>query len=736
MYSWTDEQLEAINASGSPIIVSAAAGSGKTAVLVERTIRLLCDEKKNIPADSLLAVTFTNDAAAQMRRKLSQEIDLRAEDEPENAWIQRQQALLRLAEITTINAFCLNLVKDNLSLTDYQSGVRVIEENEAAMLTDRALTAVLEREYAENPEKTEELISLFCRENDANLRRLILQLHTFLRTLPYPEHWAKSVIKSLRDGTSAKRLADDLRESVLEAAEMAEKCVFRLRSMTDSLDYHSAQKAAILENCGLAEAVLESVRTLSREEAFNAVNSVSWRNLPSGRKKAERESCSELEEQLYIAARDCNGDMKKRISALSELLSTTDAQIAADAEKTAEYFGRLFELCRKLEDEVHAQKVERNAVDFADTELLSVRLLTECDENGVIRRTPLAEEISSSGRYKVILIDEFQDVNDLQDVIFKAISDTRDLRAIGSNVFCVGDVKQAIYRFRRANPAIFMRTRDQGCSPEFDVRALYLRKNFRSRKSVLDFCNYVFGSLMSRRLGETDYTAEEALVSGADYPDAGMPTSVIVTDGGDDNAVAEYSAAARKIREMIDSGVTVFEDGAERPCRRSDFCILTRSNVSSSEISGAFEEQGLKILTSETSGYLKSREISVLLNLLAVISNPMQDIRLASVMLSPIMGFTDDEIADIRLINRDEKLYKTVLSVSSGERPECAYLKEKCAAAVALLKRLSVFASGMTLTRLIRKIYDVTDVFAIAASYEDGEQKCANLNLNGIRPRV
>ena len=184
MYNWTDEQLEAINASGSPIIVSAAAGSGKTAVLVERTIRLLCDPEKKIPADRLLAVTFTNDAASQMRQKLSREIDLRAELEPENAWIMRQQALLRLAEITTINSFCLNLVKDNISATDFQSGIRIIEENEAAMLTDRALTAVLEREYSEDPDGMEELISLFCRENDASLRRLIPRSGQKTRQIP------------------------------------------------------------------------------------------------------------------------------------------------------------------------------------------------------------------------------------------------------------------------------------------------------------------------------------------------------------------------------------------------------------------------------------------------------------------------------------------------------------------------------------------------------------------------
>ena len=731
MYNWTDEQLEAINASGSPIIVSAAAGSGKTAVLVERTIRLLCDPEKKIPADRLLAVTFTNDAASQMRQKLSREIDLRAELEPENAWIMRQQALLRLAEITTINSFCLNLVKDNISATDFQSGIRIIEENEAAMLTDRALTAVLEREYSEDPDGMEELISLFCRENDASLRRLILQLHTFLRTLPFSEIWAKNATDSLRGGAAAAAISEDIKSAADERADMIRNAVKRLRTLAGSLEFHSSQKAAFLENCTLAEAVLDSIKNSTRSEIFSAASAVQWKNVSGARKKAEKEAETEAEARIYAAARDCFNGIKERFKDLAALTSPSDADIASDGEKCAKYFEKLCVLCEKLEAETHAMKVERNAVDFADTELMSVRLLASCDENGVITRTPLAEEIAASGRYRVILIDEFQDVNDLQEVIFRAVSDSEDMRSIGKNVFAVGDVKQAIYRFRRANPKIFMRTREQGRSTDFDVRELLLRKNFRSRQSVLGFCNYVFGALMSIRLGETDYTSDEALVLGADYSGGDPPTEIIVIDGEDEEDVsaAEFSAAAKKIREMLDLGVTVSDGGETRPCRPSDFCILTRNNIQASDVSGIFSAQGLKLLTNDTSGYLKSREISVLINLLAVITDPMQDIRLASVMLSPIMGFSDDDIAALRLINRDEKLYKTVLSVSLGEYPADGTLREKCAAAVSMLKRLGIMASGLSLTRLIRKIYDTTDIFAMAASYEDGERKCANLNL-------
>ena len=731
MYSWTDEQLKAIETTGVPIIVSAAAGSGKTAVLVERTIRLLCDADLKIPADSLLAVTFTNDAAAQMSQKLSQEIDLRAELEPENEWIQRQQALLRLAEITTINSFCYNLVKDNLSETDFQSGIRILEENEADMLTDRALTAVLEREYAERPEETEELIDLFCRENDAALRRMILQLYRFLRSLPFPKLWADDTLRGLRDGSIAKDLLDDFSVRAREMSELICNTISRLRSCAEALEYHSSAKRALTQNCDIAEAVLETAKTCQWDDIGALIKGISWRSLKVNQTKAEKENASELEAQLYLSAKDCYNHLKELFTELGEIYAFSKKDIAADAEKVAVYFEKLFVLYSKLDAEVHAMKVERNAVDFADTELMSVSLLVDCDENGVMHRTQLAEEIVSSHRYRVILIDEFQDVNNLQEVIFKAISDTKDLSEIGKNVFVVGDVKQAIYRFRQANPQIFMKTRAQGKSEDSDVCELLLRRNFRSRGSVLDFCNYVFGALMSQKVGETDYTDEEALVRGSDFVTPDEPTEIIVIndEGEDDVSTLEFTAAARKIRQMLDDAVPVKEDDGFRPCKPSDFCILTRNNVSGSEIAEIFENEGLKVLSNDTSGYLKSREISVLLNLLAIISNPMQDIPLASVMLSPIMGFSDDDIATLRLLSRDDKLYKIILAVSKGEYQVDDKLVTKCANAVALLKRLSVFASGMTLTRLIRKIYDVTDIFAIASAYEDGEQKCANLYL-------
>ncbi len=730
MYNWTDEQLEAINASGTPVIVSAAAGSGKTAVLVERTIRLLCDKSLDIPADRLLAVTFTNDAASQMSQKLSQAIDERAELESENEWIQRQQALLRLAEITTINSFCFNLVKDNLSGTDFQSGIRILEENEAAMLTDRALTAVLEREYAERPKETEELISLFCRENDSSLRKMILQLYRFLRSLPFAEVWTDNVLRSLQDGSAKREVFEELDSRANETVMLIQNGIARLSQIAESLEYHSAAKAVLLENCKLAQKIIDRISAADRADVSELASGIEWKALRVRQTKAEKECCSQLEDGMYESAKNCYAHLKGLFEELSQIYIYSEEDTDADAKKTAFYFSEFVRLCNLLDAETHRLKSERNAVDFADTELMSVRLLARCGSDGKIVRTPLAEEIVRSRRYKVILIDEFQDVNNLQEVIFKAISDSDNTDEIGSNVFAVGDVKQAIYRFRLANPQIFMRTRAQGKSADSPVREILLRRNFRSRGGVLKFCNYVFGALMSKRVGETDYTDEEALIQGAEFESADSPTEIIVinSDVADDSGL-EFTAIARRIRRLLDAKTPVRDEGGTRPCKPSDFCVLSRNNIAGPEISDIFAAEGLKILSSDTSGYLKSREISLLLNLLALISNPMQDIPLASVMLSPIFGFSDDDVATLRLFSRSDKLYKVMLAVSVGEYDADESLRNKCADAVSMLKKLGIYASGLTLTRLIRKIYDITDIFAAASAYEDGAQKCANLYL-------
>lgn len=732
MPNWTNEQLAAINAIDEPVIVSAAAGSGKTAVLVERTIRLLCDEEKHIPADHLLAVTFTNDAASQMREKLGDALEKKATEEPDNAWIQKQQSLLKLADICTINSFCFDMLRNHLEETDFQSGVRIMEENESGMLTERALTAVLENAYRDRPEEMERLISLFCKENDTSLRAIILKLYDFLRTLPFKDVWTSKILSSFRDGTAVKNVTLGRTQDALNLCKNLRTISSRLRNLAESLEYHKSAQEIFLAACDQAESLCMIPKGYSWDDCREIFSNISWRSLQSARQtKAEKAESTLAEDEIYESAKDCYKRLKDVASEISEIYFCTVSDAEKDAELSAESFESLLKLTNELWDEVLRQKVEKNAVDFADTELITVRLLAECDPDGKIHRTKLSEEIRQSGRYSLILIDEFQDVNNLQEVIFKAISDTDNLGEIGSNVFVVGDVKQAIYRFRQANPMIFMNTRLQGKSSESPVREIILSKNFRSRASVLDFSNYIFSSLMTNNLGEVEYTKEEELVPGAEYPGEDQPCTIIEVDCEGKNSSEteglEYTAIARRIRKMINDGVTVTDGGVQRPCRAGDFCVLSRNNPNGELAVECFEAEGLKIASTSVSGYLGSREISLLINLLSITVSPMRDIPMSSIMLSPIMGFMDDELAKVKLYDKKRRLYRNMLDIS--EDSSDPILQSKCSQAVALIKKLRLYSSSMTLTRLIKKIYDVTDLISLAASYEDGDKKIANLYL-------
>lgn len=728
MPKWTDEQLRAINAYGRPVIVSAAAGSGKTAVLVERTIRLLCDEKLGIPADSLLAVTFTNDAASQMREKLTFAFEKAAMESPESRWIQKQQSLLRLADICTINSFCFDMVRNNLSSTDFQNGLRIMDDSEAEMATERALDAVMERGYSERPEEMEELISLFCSENDGELRKIIMSLRDFLRSLPFKKLWTDKAVTSFEDGSAISAAFSEMSKLAQEECTSLKSIADRLLRYAEALEYHSAAAEAFRKNCEYAVALADAPGQYDYEGCRKVYSDLKWQSLTGARqKKSEKEASGERENILYETAKACFGELKDKAAVIASYYGYDIEQAKTDAEKTKNVLNSLLRITDELEAEVMRIKIERNAVDFADTELMTVSLLVQCDESGRHKRTPLADEIYRSGRFKMILIDEFQDVNSLQEVIFKAISDSEDMSAIGNNVFCVGDVKQSIYRFRRANPMIFMNTRKQAHEPGSPVDEILLTRNFRSRGTVIDFANYVFSSLMTEKVGEVDYTDSEKLVRGAEFSGDDCPCEIIALgDNEDDVSEDEFTAVARKIRNMLNSGVTVNDGGEIRPCRPSDFCVLTRNNISNNRLADCFGEAGLKILSGGVSGYLESREISLFINLLTIAVSPMRDIPMASVMLSPIMGFNEDEISLVKLLDKKSRLYKNMLVLSQdGSNP----LSDRCLRAVELVRRMRIYSASLPLTGLIKKLYDVTDIFAMAASYEDGKQKCANLYL-------
>ncbi len=736
MPKWTDEQIKAIEAYNHPTIVSAAAGSGKTAVLVERTIRLLADKEKCIPADSVLAVTFTNDAASQMREKLSNAFEKLLAENPDDEWLIKQHSLIRLAEISTINSYCFGVVKDNLEKTPFSSGVRIMEETEAQMLTDRALNDVLEEYYATSPDKIEGLIECFCTENDKSLRLLIKELYAFLRTLPYRQAWIGEQLKSLRGGDKLSELTADFRSLCLKEISTVRVLCSKLRDICESLEYHAKDRAAMENGCDLADSLCDIAEAADWNECVASFADIKFPRRSGIQSKAEKENTSEIENALYESAKKLYERLKAAVTDFKKYFRYPTAVIESDALLVADLFEALCEICNRLDSALMEEKISRNAVDFADTELITVGLFTNIDENGTITRTPLCEEIVKSRRYRLIIIDEFQDVNNLQSVIFKAISDTDNLDIIGSNVFVVGDAKQAIYRFRRSNPMIFTNTRLDAKRDDNDVCEALLTKNFRSRESVLEFCNYIFGSLMSKGVGEIDYNEDEVLNLGAEYEGENPATELILLDDDDvtdeEETVypSEFKAVALRIRQLLDEGVLVREDEKTyRPCRPGDFCVLTRDNIKDRSLIESFGQVGLKVLASDQSGYLGSREISLLLNILSCITTPMKDIPMASVMLSPILGFTDDDLATVKLVSQYNRLYKNTVMIATSDMGVSDGLKGKCQNAIALFKKLRVYSAGMSLTALIKKIYDETDIFSIASAYDDSSRRLANLQL-------
>lgn len=774
---WTDDQLKAIETTDKGVVVSAAAGSGKTAVLIERTIRLLIDEKHKIPADRLLAVTFTKDATNQMKEKLSAALEKKLEENPDSEWIQKQQDNLTLAKINTINAFCLDIVKNNIHEFDLQSGIKILDDVEADVIVNDAIHAAFEEFYTDKPEVMSLLIDTLTDNSDRALEYIIKDMYVFLRSLPFPDDWCKNALGLLRKGDCSeykKIVVDNYADSINKACKKFELAEYLIREIGELDGWDFNDDSDVLECLDDKHRSLFSSDKEILYSLKDAVEANDWNRIydefasykfstSNITLKSEDNTDKFVKDANISSLKALRKEYKAIVKEISDDIAKTGSHIEEELVMSADIFEGLWGLCKKTEELAWEAKVQKNALEFSDVEIMTIKLLIKASPDG-LERTELAQEIVKNKEYQVILIDEFQDVNNLQELIFKAISDTDDLNVLGKNVFVVGDVKQSIYRFRQSNPLLFINAKQNAENENYlQLESIKLKKNFRSRKNVIDFVNFTFNLLMSRNVGEVDYTEDEKLQKGSAYEEYHDSDTEIMlvkdlsetsSDDSDDEESGgfysfdkEHFAVAKRIKEMCYSRYPVYEDGKARPCRPSDFCVLSRGKKTGFQIANALEAVGLKAYTEETSGYLRSREIAVMVNLLRVIDNPMQDMALVSVMMSSVLGFSADEVAKVRLHCRDEqglysrRIYQVMNSLAKSTDEEDQHdrtgrielndyeLEEKCINAVNLIKRLRFYASGMTLEHLIRKIYDETDFFAVASAYENGKQKRANLRL-------
>lgn len=721
---WTTDQQHAIECCKGSVLVSAAAGSGKTTVLVERVIRRLTDEDNPCSAEDLLIVTFTRAATAQMREKIGAAILKRLSEDPTDRHLRRQYMLLPFAKICTIDSFCNDLVRENFHALGISPDYSLLDNETAVIMKNDVCEAMLERAYEEDSDGSFSGLSdmMSSGSSDEDFAKLIIKMYDISTAYPFPDLWLDSLIEEYSQPDINKSCWGGIIKKYV--CDMLDYCVSSSNDMMTAMESDSivadAYGAAVQSDINMYAELREKVNR-DWDEALEAFNTVKYMGLGRVPKGYESET-----KNAVMTARKKLKDLLKKVP---NIMCVSSGEHSEDVRLMRGPVTKLIELVKQFGREYSAEKDKMNSADFSDILHRALNLLAVSDGRGGYIKTDLARELSS--HYVEILVDEYQDINEAQDMIFKAIS------ADENNLFTVGDVKQSIYRFRQAMPEIFLRRRSTTHSFESGKYPLgiTLGSNFRSRVGVTSCVNYIFRQLMSTEAGELEYDDSEALNAAAKYPERDTPDCElhVVTDKGNraDTLEAQARYVARYIDRTVREGKTlVTKGGALHPASYGDFCILLRTakNVSS-VYANALSERGIPVFSPETGGFFEAAEISFILSLLRVLDNPVQDIPLAAVMLSPLFGFSAGELADIRASAKErletgetEPLYRSVaVSADEGSKKAAAFLKK-----IESLRRLSLTLSA---GELVRRVCEETGFDAIVGAMPDGERRRLNVGL-------
>ncbi|MDR1928413.1 MAG: helicase-exonuclease AddAB subunit AddA, partial [Oscillospiraceae bacterium] len=637
---WTAEQQQAIESQGGSLLVSAAAGSGKTAVLVARVLRWLSDEKKPCAANELLIVTFTRLAAAEMRQRIRKALGELLAAQPENALLRRQQQLLPLAQICTIDSFCLRLVKEHFAALELPPELRLLSESEQTLWKAEAAEETLEEAYRRGTESFARLgLLLELGGDDAVFKKMLLQCADFANADPDPQAWLQRAAAAYGEGDPpqasiwGKLLLARVREGLGFARQMALQTAAELAAEEPLAKAYLPAVQSDLAALEALKALVDQGHWDALRRAFAALRYAALGRRPKG-----------CESMLAAQCKAKRALWKKELAQLSALLCVSEAEHEEDMRTLAPLAEEFTALVQDFLERFAARKRRQKAADFNDLLHWSLRLLlTEQGE-----KTPLAKEIS--GQFREILVDEYQDVNLAQGKLFQALSREE------SNLFLVGDVKQSIYRFRQANPEQFLQKR-RDYFP-YDGRrypaCLILGRNFRSRPGVTQTVNFVFRQLMRQEAAEIDYSAQEELICGVEHPAAQRPDAQLhLLETGQANAAQalerEAAYVARYIAGCLAHGEQISDQGRLRTLRPRDFAILLRSDKSAGLVfAQALKAQGVAAHTARMESLFQSREIQFLLSLLRAVDNPLLDVPMLALLLSPVFGFSPAKLARLR----------------------------------------------------------------------------------------
>ena len=717
----TESQRAVVEDQGGSLLVSAAAGSGKTRVLVERLFRRVLGEEQ-ADLDDFLIITYTRAAAAELRERIAQELGRRMAEDPGDRHLQRQLLLVYQTDIKTIDSFCTALLRENVHLLDLgeQGGLtadfRVLDEGEAELLRQRVLPRVLESFYTSMTPGQTQLADCFgFGRDDRGLEELVLELHSKVQSHAYPHRWLEEQRQSWAS------LPEDGGETEFGRALLA-RLARKARHWSDLLTRAGEElrsDGALEKAYGPAFASGTAQLEALAEAAETGWDAAAGR-LPDFPRLSPARKCEDpaLKEKMQTLWNRC----KKESAAFCAILETTGAETGEDLHRSAPAMEALLALCVDFSAAYQQEKLRRNVTDFSDQEHYAVRLLL--GEDG--RPTPLA--VVMSERYLEVMVDEYQDTNQVQNCIFDALARG------GRSLFTVGDVKQSIYRFRLADPTIFLeqyrRYPDAAEAEEGEPRRILLSQNFRSRKEVLDAANFVFSAIMSREMGEVEYGEAERLYFGAAYlpPREDCLTEFhLLLPPQDDGeaekvpaALLEARMAADRIAALLSEGfpVTDEDSGELRPCRAEDIVILMRSpGPRLRHYARALTERGIPCATQENEDFFSAMEVAVMCSLLEILDNPRQDVPLIAVLRSPLAGFSPDRLALIRGRHPEGDFYEAL----------AAFGEEDCEEFLTRLADLRSLARDMSVHRLIWRIYNQWNVLGVFGAMSGGGRRRENL---------
>ena len=674
---FTPAQSAAITARGGSLLVSAAAGSGKTRVLVERVVGLITDPIHPVEADSLLIMTFTNAAAAKLRADITTRLAEEVRAHPGDMRLRRQQLLLQRAAIGTVDAFCLHFVQQHFAALDVPPDFTTAEEAELARIEQETLSAVLESAYTDADFRA--FADLYDRgRTDNTAGNAVLELYHFSRALPHPAEVLQQFAAMWQQDTPPQDTpwGQNLLAISLQRAQGARallQAAARTAAKDEAADF--AYTAVLQED---ADRVTWMCQVLEKGDWDKSVAALgefdtAWRR--AGRIKGGKDG-----NPCAFAASELRARAKKQIESLrTDFLLCTGEEYAADRRRAAPLVAALVRVTQQFADACFAAKCEEKLLDYADFEHLTLDLLLTPDN----QRTPLCRTVSS--HYSAVLVDEYQDTNALQDAIYFALA-----RPEGDNLFFVGDIKQSIYRFRQADPQVFVDKQQRWQAypqPAPQPASLALDANFRSAPGVIAGINYLFEVFFSQGLGGVDYGDGQRLVVGSKTTDYRGFCEVDVIDGA--GAEGDAAAIAARIREMMAEGFVVRDKTGQRPCRYDDFCILLRGRGDFAVYEAALRTAGIPVFADTAADLLDEPHIRPFAALLRVIDNPAQDIPLAAVLLSPMFPYTADDLVTLRGACPEGSLYGAVLY---GGQPRFAPFLETLAEFRRLARTLPVDA--------------------------------------------